>query len=294
MRVRPPLIAPRRSITSLPVERLEPGVRRSRPDQVAVEEPLEIRVETRREGRRESRSVAVTMRTPGDDFELAAGFLFSEGILSDRSQLREITYCASEAAQEYNVVSLRLREGVALDESLLNRSFYTTSSCGVCGKASLEALELKGCEPLPAGGPSLDPGFLAGLPERLREGQAAFQRTGGLHAAGLFDAQGGLLALKEDVGRHNALDKVIGKAFLDGALPLSGTVLVVSGRTSFEILQKALSAGIGVVVAVGAPSSLAVEVARRFHLTLVGFTRERGFNVYAGGDRIGAWGAGPE
>ncbi len=271
---------------------MEPGERRVRKDHVAVEEPLEIRVEAARGGARETRSVAVTMRTPGDDFALAAGFLFSEGILAHRSQLQEITYCHTEGAQEYNVVSVRLREGVALDETLLTRNFYTSSSCGVCGKASLEALELKGCASLPPEPSGLDPEFLAGLPGRLREGQAAFQRTGGLHAAGLFRVDGGLLSLQEDVGRHNALDKVIGKAFLDGTLPLAKAILVVSGRTSFEIMQKALVAGIPVVVAVGAPSSLAVELAREFNMTLVGFARERGFNLYAGEERLLQWGVG--
>jgi FdhD protein len=256
---------------------------------VAVEEPLEIRVEHFREGRRETRPVAVTMRTPGDDFELAAGFLFSEGILADRSRLREITYCQPAGEQEYNVVSVRLREGVAFDEALLVRNFYTSSSCGVCGKASLEALQLKGCGPLPYPEPGLDPALLATLPERLRAGQEAFRRTGGLHAAGLFTAAGELVALREDVGRHNAVDKVIGRALLESSLPLEGHVLVVSGRTSFEILQKALVARIPAVVAVGAPSSLAVELARRFRITLAGFTRPGGFNLYAGKERVRSW-----
>ncbi len=254
-----------------------------------MEEPLEVGVEFSRDGKRVSRPVAVTMRTPGDDFELAAGFLFSEGILAGRDHLQEITYCQRAGAQEYNVVSVRLAPGLTLDEALLVRNFYTSSSCGVCGKASLEALELKGCEPLPPGLPELDPALLASLPQRLREGQAAFQRTGGLHAAGLFTAAGGLVVLREDVGRHNAVDKVVGHALLGGALPLDRHVLVVSGRTSFEILQKALTARIPAVVAVGAPSSLAVDLARRFQVTLVGFTRPDGFNLYAGEARVKGW-----
>jgi FdhD protein len=235
-----------------------------------------------------SRSVSVTMRTPGHDFELAAGFLFAEGILRFRDQVREIAYCSGEEPQEYNLVSVRLREGVGVDPGLLSRNFYTSSSCGVCGKASLEALEIKGCEPL-SGALRLEGDLVARLPEVLRGGQAAFQRTGGIHAAGLFDAGGGLRTLREDVGRHNAVDKVVGHALLEGETPLHERVLVVSGRTSFEIMQKALVAGIPVVVAVGAPSSLAVDMARRFNMTLVGFARGAAFNVYAGGERILDW-----
>ena len=256
---------------------------------MAVEEPLEIRVETLEAGRRVSRSVSVTMRTPGHDFELAAGFLFAEGILRFRDQVREIAYCSAEEPQEYNLVSVRLREGVVLDPGLLSRNFYTSSSCGVCGKASLEAVEIKGCEPLVSGALRLEGDLVARLPEVLRGGQAAFQRTGGIHAAGLFDAGGGLRTLREDVGRHNAVDKVVGHALLEGETPLHERVLVVSGRTSFEIMQKALVAGIPVVVAVGAPSSLAVDMARRFNMTLVGFARGAVFNVYAGGERILDW-----
>jgi FdhD protein len=256
---------------------------------VAVEEPLELRVEYARGARRETRNVSVTMRTPGQDFELAAGFLFSEGLLQSRDQLREISYCQTEEPQEYNVVSVRLRDSVPFDADLLTRNFYTTSSCGVCGKASLEAVEIRGCEPLPSGTPVLEAAVMARLPDLLLEGQAGFQRTGGLHAAGLFDATGRLETLREDVGRHNAVDKIVGEAFLAGNLPLDDRVLTVSGRTSFEIMQKALAAGIPVVVAVGAPSSLAVDVARRFNMTLAGFTRGDRFNLYAGWDRVLDW-----
>ncbi len=250
---------------------------------------MEVRVETVQNGRPSTRSVAVTMRTPGSDFELAAGFLFSEGILQGRSQLQEITYCQTGDLQEYNVVTVRLKEGIEVDPELLNRNFYTSSSCGVCGKGSLEAVELRGCEALPNGSLSLDPASLALLPDRLLEEQKGFKRTGGLHAAGLFDSGGDLVSVREDVGRHNAVDKVIGRGLLEDQVPLADHLLVVSGRTSFEILQKAVSAGIPVVVAVGAPSTLAIDLARRFNVTLAGFTKPGGFNLYSGGGRVRDW-----
>jgi FdhD protein len=256
---------------------------------VAVEEPLEIRLEFRAEGVRLSRPVSVTMRTPGQDFELAAGFLFSEDILSSRAEIREISYCQDEPPQEYNVLSVRLHDEVAFDPSLLTRNFYTTSSCGVCGKASIEAVEAQGCTVLPSGTLAMKAERIALLPDRLLEGQSTFRKTGGLHAAGLFGADGRTQILREDVGRHNAVDKVVGKGFLEGSLPWHDRVLVVSGRTSFEIIQKAVMAGIAMVVAVGAPSSLAVDLARRFNLTLVGFTRTGGFNLYAGEERVLDW-----
>lgn len=231
-------------------------------------------------------SVSVTMRTPGDDFGLATGFLFSEGFLAGRDVIQEVTYCQTGEAQDYNIVTVRLRDDVAFDEALLNRNFYTSSSCGVCGKASLDAVSMKGCQPLPQGDMSLDAALLPRLPDLMVESQRGFKRTGGLHAAGIFDAEGNLLLVREDVGRHNAVDKVIGQALMDGDLPLDNRILVVSGRTSFEILQKAANARIPALVAVGAPSTLAVELARRFNITLVGFARGQGFNIYAGGERV--------
>jgi len=254
-----------------------------------MEEPLEIRVEYGEGEARQTRNVSVTMRTPTHDFELAAGFLYSEGILSSPSQIRDITYCQSDGMQEYNVLSVRLREHVPFDPALLSRNFYTTSSCGVCGKASIEAVGVMGCRPLTDDALTVPAGLLDVLPDRLREGQSVFHRTGGLHAAGLFDGEGNMEVIREDVGRHNALDKVIGHGFLGGRLPWRDRVLVVSGRTSFEIIQKTLMAGIPMVVAVGAPSSLAVELAREFGLTLVGFARGGGFNVYSGEGRIQDW-----
>lgn len=270
---------------SVRITRHRQGKTTRRKDVVAVEEPMEIRLNWGT-GERQTRSVAVTMRTPGHDFELAAGFLFSEGILHGPRGLAELAYCTGDEPQEYNIIEARLRPGVEVDESLFTRNFYTTSSCGVCGKASLEAVEVQGCEPLAPGTLRLLPERLSLLPERLLEAQRVFERTGGLHAAGLFNEAGDLQIAREDVGRHNAVDKVVGEAFLDGRLPLDDSVLVVSGRSSFEIIQKALMAGIPAVVAVGAPSSLAVELAKRFNMTLVGFARNAGCNVYSGLERL--------
>jgi FdhD protein len=256
-------------------------------DALAVEEPLEIRVAWRdRDGRRRGEPLAVTMRTPGDDFDLVAGFLHSEGVVTEADQLSEMSYCRGVEAQEYNIVEARLAEGVGFDLERLRRNVYTTSSCGVCGKASLDAVEARGCRALRAG-PRLDASLLRELPERLRAAQAVFARTGGLHAAALFGLDGEPTRVREDVGRHNAVDKALGRAFLDRALPAEGSVLVVSGRASFELVQKAVTAGVPVLVAVGAPSTLAVDLATRFNQTLIGFARDGGFNVYCGEDRVG-------
>lgn len=277
---------PARSTARVPVHRYRDGaVRRSR-DTVSLEEPLEIRV--RPAGAAAGVAIAITMRTPGEDFELVAGFLLTEGVIAAPREVLEFTYCRSGTEpQEYNVVEARLAPGVAVHLDRLSRNVFTSSSCGVCGKASLEALELDGCAPLPDEGTlRLDPERLAALPDLLRDGQSDFDRTGGIHAAGLADAHGAIARVHEDVGRHNAVDKAIGTAFLDGALPLGDRALVVSGRASFEIVQKALAGGVAAVVAVGAPSSLAVDLARRFNVTLAGFTRGGGFNLYAGAQRV--------
>jgi FdhD protein len=260
------------------------GASRGRGDYLATEEPLEIRLA----GGGRTERLAVTMRTPGNDFELAAGFLHGEGIVTSREQVRRISYCTDpelDAAQQYNVVNVELAGGAWPDLRGLERHFYTSSACGVCGKASLDAIEVRGCA-LPSAGPLVDAEVLYELPDRLREAQGLFESTGGLHAAGLFTPDGRLECLREDVGRHNAVDKLVGWALLQGELPLSERVLLVSGRASFEIMQKALAAGVPVVCAVSAPSSLAVNVAERFGMTLAGFLRGRRFNLYAGGDRI--------
>ncbi|MGQ0796440.1 MAG: formate dehydrogenase accessory sulfurtransferase FdhD [Methanobacteriota archaeon] len=256
-------------------------------DVLATEEPMEIRVVTSEDGEPRERSLSVTMRTPGNDFELAVGFLFGEGLMRSNRDVDRVVYCTSPILeQEYNVVSVHLRDGVRIDPHRLERHFYTTSSCGVCGKTSLEAVRVAASYAIPADRPRVRRDVIERLPERLRGDQEVFRATGGLHAAGLFDAGGRLECLREDVGRHNAVDKVVGQAVLAGRVPLSDRVLVVSGRASFEIVQKAAVAGIPVVVAVGAPSSLARELAKTFRMTLVGFARGETFNIYEGADRI--------
>jgi FdhD protein len=276
---------PRRaSKTKTRIRVVEDGGTRVRPDTLATEEPMEIRLLTG-ENRQ---TVAVTMRTPGADFELAAGFLYGEGIVKGPDDIAKISYCVDpdvDAAQQYNIVNVGLRGGHEYDLRPLERHFYTTSACGVCGKASLEQLELRGC-PVVGPGPEIRAGVINSLPEKLREAQGLFEATGGLHAAALFDREGNLLALREDVGRHNATDKLVGWALLEGRLPLSDYIVMVSGRSSFEILQKCLTAGAPVVCAISAPSSLAVDVAREFGMTLVGFLRGNRFNVYAGHERV--------
>jgi FdhD protein len=269
-------------------------VRRVRADRVdeaadvlATEEPMEIRVVAVEGSDEVERSLSVTMRTPGNDFELAVGFLYGEGILRGKSDLDRVAYCTSpDVAQEYNIVSVVLRDGVRLDAAKLERHFYTTSSCGVCGKTSLDAVRSLAPAPIPPDGLTVRRSVIPSLPDRLRERQEVFSATGGLHAAGLFDADGRLDAVREDVGRHNAVDKVVGAMVLAGHVPLHDRLLAVSGRASFEIVQKAAVAGLPIVVAVGAPSSLAVDLAKAFGMTLVGFARGTGFNVYAGSHRI--------
>ena len=274
----------RGSKTKVRVKVFEGDSTRRKPDTLATEEPMEIRLITGAE----TQTVAVTMRTPGADFELAAGFLYGEGIVSSRDDIRRISYCVDpevDAEQQYNIVNVELRSGLDYDLRSLERHFYTTSACGVCGKASLEQLELRGC-PVVSPGPEVSAKTIYALPERLRGAQRLFDSTGGLHAAALFDTEGKLLMLREDVGRHNATDKLVGCALLEGKLPLNEHIVMVSGRSSFEILQKCLTAGVPIVCAISAPSSLAVDVARDFGMTLVGFLRGDKFNAYAGAERI--------
>lgn len=270
--------------TKARVRVVEDGKQRVRSDVLATEEPMEIRLVTGDL----TQTVAVTMRTPGNDFELAAGFLYGEGIVSERDDIRKISYCTDpdvDADQLYNIVNVELAPGKDYDLQPLERHFYTTSACGVCGKASLEQLELRGC-PVVTPGPEVPAETIYSLPEKLREAQTLFESTGGLHAAALFDAGGNLVELREDVGRHNATDKLVGWALLEGKVPLSDHVVMVSGRSSFEIMQKCLQAGVPVVCAISAPSSLAVDVAKQFGMTLVGFLRGERFNLYAGKERI--------
>jgi FdhD protein len=251
----------------------------TRIDTLAAEEPLELRIG--------GRPVTVTMRTPGHDFDLVTGWLVGEGLLRSPDDLRTASYCDSRDADgrnTYNVVDVALAGSV--DTSRLARTTYTTSACGVCGTASIDDVRVRSSYDLRADATTVDATVLAALPDRLRDAQEVFDRTGGLHAAGLFTADGSLVCAREDVGRHNAVDKVVGWAFREGRLPLRGHVLQVSGRASFELVQKAVVAGIPVLAAVSAPSSLAAELAAESGLTLAGFVRGGGFNVYAGGGRV--------
>jgi FdhD protein len=249
-------------------------------DLLAIEEPLEIRIAWIHDGELREKVVAVTMRTPGDDFELAAGFLASERLLASKNDIESIRHWSSP-----NVVRIALRNGVALDLGRLERHFYTTSSCGVCGKTSIEAIAV---DTLPIEGAlRVSTAVIHSLPAALEARQAAFRATGGIHAAAIFNAAGELLELREDVGRHNAVDKVLGAFFLGDPSPLREAVLMVSGRASFELVQKAAVAGVSVLAAVGAPSSLARDLAHDLGITLLGFVRNERFNVYSHGDRIG-------
>ncbi len=267
-----------RSVDLTLVSEWQDGSVRRFQDYLVGEEPLQIRVG--------KFPLTVTMRTPGHDLELAAGFLFTEGLIRRREQIRSLEQSAGAGEQDRgNVVQVELEGEAALNLEQTQRNFFAASSCGICGKATIEQVRVRGIEP-PNPNLRLDPQVLCRLPESLREAQAIFGRTGGLHAAGLFDTRGEMAALREDVGRHNAVDKVVGWALLAGKLPLSENVLMVSGRGGFEIIQKACVAGIPVVASVSAPSSLAVQLARELRLTLVGFLRGKRFIVYAGEERL--------
>ncbi len=269
----------RRPVTPTRVVALDGSEVRERPDRLVTEEPMEIRLQF---PGAEPEALVVTMRTPGHDFELAVGFCVTEGLLTDPASLAEVAYCVGAAGeQHYNVVTLRLRHAIDLRA---RRSFAVNASCGICGKTALEDVAVA-CEHV-APGPRVARSVLAALPDRLRKSQRLFEETGGLHAAACFAPDGELAVLREDVGRHNALDKVVGHAFLGGSLPLSTSVLMVSGRISFEIVQKAAVAGIPLLCAVSAPSSLAVATAKELGQTVVGFLRDDRMNVYAGVERL--------
>ncbi|WP_026359958.1 formate dehydrogenase accessory sulfurtransferase FdhD [Amycolatopsis nigrescens] len=264
-----------------PVRMLSGNGERRRPDALAAEEPMELRVG--------GRALAVTMRTPGHDVELAHGFLLSEGVIGSREDVASARYCNSvddSGRNTYNVLDVALSDGVPPPETGVERNFYTTSSCGVCGKAALDAVKLR-TRYSPGNSPfAVHRDVLAGLPDSLREQQRVFATTGGLHAAGLFDSDGSLLVVREDVGRHNAVDKVLGWALLEGRIPLLDNGLLVSGRASFELVQKAAMAGLPMLAAVSAPSSLAAELAAEHGITLVGFLRGDSMNLYTADHRV--------
>jgi FdhD protein len=272
------------AIVPAPVLRVRAGLPEVKTDLLAAEEPLEIRLVHGPVTARQQQAISVTMRTPGHDFELAAGFLFTEGIVRSAADIRKVSYCEGLSG---NVVRVSLKGEVPVDSAQLTRHFYTTSSCGVCGKASIDAVQTtRRIRPDSAAAWTLASDTLLALPHRLREAQVLFNQTGGLHGCALFDASGTLLLVREDVGRHNAVDKLIGAALQQDLLPLTQYGLLLSGRISFELVQKAWMSGISVIAAVGAPSSLAVQLATESGMTLVGFLRGNGFNVYSGKERI--------
>jgi FdhD protein len=290
-----------RAVLSVSAERVTGFTSQTAEETLAVEEPLEIQLGYGAAESRAVKSISVTMRTPGYDFELAAGFLMTEGVVRDVNEIERIAYAAGSNIDESaesstargvlpyqpwkNIVRVELATGVTVSLANLQRNFYTTSSCGICGKASLLALQTV-CPPRRDNRFSISAETIYTLPARLRAAQSVFDRTGGLHGAGLFNAGGELLALREDVGRHNAVDKLLGAEFLGDRTPLRESLLLLSGRASFELLQKALMGGVAMVASVGAPSSLAVRVAKEFDITLVGFLREHHFNVYHGAERV--------
>jgi FdhD protein len=270
----------RTPVTAVRVTAVDGRDARERPDRLVTEEPMEVRVQG---PRGDAQPVAVTMRTPGSDFELAVGFLLTEGLLASAGDVASVAYCLEgNGEQQYNVVTVHTRR--QLDVEGARRAFAVSASCGLCGKATLDEIEVA-CDAVPPG-PVVAGSTLLGLPDRLRSSQSVFDATGGLHAAACFDADGKLTVVREDIGRHNALDKVIGHAALEGRLPLADQVLLVSGRVSFEIVQKAAIAGIPIVCAVSAPSSLAVDAAARLGQTVVGFLRDGRYNVYCGPERV--------
>jgi len=282
-------LAERQATRQVEIVRIGDGAKRVA-DAVATEEPLEIRLGFKGgSGRREERSISITMRTPGNDEELAVGFLFGEGIVTDAAQIELVRPCGPPAANGLiNVVRVELADTIDVDLTRLERHFYTSSSCGVCGKASLDAVAVHGRFDIRSSAFEIAADALGGLPTALEARQSVFERTGGLHASGLFDRTGRIVEVREDVGRHNALDKLIGAQLRAGHIPLSDHGIIVSGRASFELLQKAMVAGCPLLAAVGAPSSLAVELAEEFGITLIGFLRQDRMNVYTHPQRLAA------
>lgn len=276
------------SVSSVNITRIHANQPEQTLDLLAVEEPMEIRLGFGPAHIREQKSISVTMRTPGNDFELALGFLFTEGIIQNPQDIYKIQYCTELNTKENleNIVRVELKPDLEIDLSNLQRNFYTTSSCGVCGKESIEAIKTNCPVQHMDVSVRINPQTITQLPDKLRAQQSVFEHTGGIHACALFDTNGNLLLLREDVGRHNALDKLIGAALNTPAIQPNKTVLLLSGRASFELLQKAAMAGIPIVCAVGAPSSLAVETAQSFNITLVGFLRNQRFNIYSTPQRI--------
>lgn len=270
-----------RLVSRRPVLRVRDGVRVTRPDVLAAEEPLEIRIS--------GRPLAVTMRTPGADWDLVHGFLATEGVIRQAVDIRTLRYCDSvddTGRNTYNVSDVELAEGLSAPDPSVTRNFYTTSSCGICGKASIEAVTVDSPYDLHTDRTPVSLDIVLQLPEKLRAAQQVFDKTGGLHAAGIFSSTGELLVAREDVGRHNAVDKAIGAMVRENQLPLLGAILMVSGRASFELTQKALLAGIPTLAAVSAPSSLAADLAEEAGMTLIGFVRGTGCNVYTGQFRV--------
>ncbi|GAB5539900.1 MAG: formate dehydrogenase accessory sulfurtransferase FdhD [Salibacteraceae bacterium] len=272
--------------TPIHIHRYRQGTLLGTPDIVAAEEPLELRLGFGPHDARSQKSVAITMRTPGNDLELTLGFLFTEGIIHDMGNITHIDHCTDGRGERSpNVVRAELHPDVAVDWDKLQRNFYTTSSCGICGKASIESLE-NICPSKVTSTVKAEAETILGLINTMREAQQIFQHTGGLHASALFDASGNMIHLREDIGRHNALDKIIGAAIFQKELELQNTVVLLSGRCCFELVQKSAMAGIPIVVSVGAPSSLAIETAEKFGITLIGFLKKDGFNVYCHGERL--------
>lgn len=261
--------------TSVAVTRVTSSARESVADDVATEEPLEISAAWQQDGQRREKTISVTMRTPADDFDLAVGFLFTEGLIRSAAEVESVRHWGSP-----NKVRVALTAGARIDLSRIDRHFFTTSSCGVCGKASIDALQVAHCA-LPSSQP-VDERVIRTLPHSLQDAQSAFHETGGVHGAALVDRQGTLLRIREDVGRHNAVDKLIGSCVRGDPAPMTDSVLMVSSRGSFEIVQKAIMARIPCVAFVGGPSSLAIELAQRFNVTLLGFVREERFTIYSG------------